>query len=331
MNASVTAALIAASASLVVSVVTWFAKRKSDRELAEAQAQNQKDLARLNDLLTRSRDLNAAQLEYRFKARQRLYEELQPLLFQLAEQSEVAYERVLLLAKRASRGFLGPNQPSWLSDKWGYFSLTTTYRLVAPLVVFRLMRLRLTLVDLSLDTEVWTRYRMAKLLYISLTNGGGLAESAPQIPYDESKGLQHLRTADLDRLIERMTVERSDGSLYCMSYGQWVDTIERDEGDLRRWVDLAVNLFHNFHPRFRPVFWRVLLAQAHIHKAMMLTVEPGLPGTTLPPDAIPLEDQRDFDWREPTTSASAEEAVTDAFVPVRNYLSMRMASLRRHL
>jgi hypothetical protein len=322
--APVIAALIAAVASLVVSVVNWITKRKSDRELAEVQAQNQRDLARLNDVLTRNRDVSTAHLEYRFKAQQRLYEELQPLLFQLHEYSEGAYERVLLVAKHASNGLLGPNQSSWLADKWGYFSLTTTYRLVAPVVIFRLMGLRLTLVDLSVDPEVWRQYRMAKLLYISLTNGGGLAGTDPQIPYDEDKGLQHLRSADLDRLIELMTLEKSDGSLYCISYGSWVDAIERQDGDLRKWAEKMTDLLHDFHPLSRPVFWRVLLAHAHIHKAVMLTVQPDRASITSPQDAIALEHRREFDWREPKANLSEEEAVSDPFEAVRSYLSQRM-------
>jgi hypothetical protein len=322
--APVIAALIAAAASLVVSVVNWITKRKSDRELARIQEQNQSNLARLNDALTRSREVSTAQLQYRAKAQQRLYEELQPLLFQLHEYSEVAYERVLLLAKHASRGRLGPNQQSWLADRRGYFALTTTYRLVAPLVVFRLMGLRLTLVDLSVDPEVWMQYRMAKLLYVSLTNGRGLADTDPQIPYEETKALQHLRTADLDRLIELMTLEKSDGSLYCMSYGRWVDAIERQDGDLHKWVEKVIDLLHDFHPVFRPVFWRVLLAHAHIHKAVMQTVQPERTRITLPQAAIPLEHRREFDWREPETTVPEKEAVTDPFEAVRTYLSQQM-------
>jgi hypothetical protein len=330
MEAPVIAALITAIASLVISLLNWAAKLWSDQELAKAQAENQKELARLSDSLTRDRDESSAQREYRFGALQRLYEEFQPLLFQLAEQSEVAYERVLLLAKMAKRGSLGPNQASWLADKWGYFSLTTTYRLLAPLVVFRLMQLRLTLVDLSLDPEIWTRYRMAKLLYVSLTNGGGLAESSPQIKYDQTKGLQHLRSADLDRLIELMTVERADGSSYCMSYGQWADNVEGNREDFRKLVEKVTDLFHDFHPDSKPVFWRVLLAQAHIHKAMMLTVQ-GATGTKSPPDAIPAESQREFDWREPTSSMPDAQVVTDMFTAVRSYLNDRMVVPGRFL
>jgi hypothetical protein len=82
------AAFIAAAASLIVALISYSGKRKSDRELAQ-----------LNAELIETQERRKAQRDYEYEARKRLYSELQPLLFQLVEASDNAYWRIQGLAR----------------------------------------------------------------------------------------------------------------------------------------------------------------------------------------------------------------------------------------
>jgi len=73
------AALIAAAASLIVSIIGTLWGRK-----------NQKDLETLKSELADERAESDARRDYEYDARKRLYEECEPLLFQLIELSENA-------------------------------------------------------------------------------------------------------------------------------------------------------------------------------------------------------------------------------------------------
>ena len=115
------AAFIAAAASLIVALISYLGKRKSDRELAQ-----------LNAELIETQERRKAQRDYEYEARKRLYSELQPLLFQLVEASDNAYWRIQGLARSAREGRLTGRSSRLRAQSRNYLP-STVYRLMVRL------------------------------------------------------------------------------------------------------------------------------------------------------------------------------------------------------
>ena len=97
-----------------------------------------KDLEAYKDTLTETQAERAARRDYQYEARKRLYQQYEPLLFQLVEHCESAKERIYSLARSAKEGDL--EKVGWLS-KWDeYYLYSTIYFLLSPLVIFKLMQ-----------------------------------------------------------------------------------------------------------------------------------------------------------------------------------------------
>src|SRR5215207_6173225 len=124
---AVVAAIIAACASVIGVVFTNYFGKRSQKELAALQEQS--DITKM---------LEKARIEYEYEARKRLYSEVEPILFQLFDLSASAYSRILSLARASRNGNLEPGN-GWLSGI-GYFTLSTIYRLMAPMSACKLLQ-----------------------------------------------------------------------------------------------------------------------------------------------------------------------------------------------
>jgi hypothetical protein len=204
------AAFIAAAASLIVALISYSGKRKSDRELAQ-----------LNAELIETQERRKAQRDYEYEARKRLYSELQPLLFQLVEASDNAYWRIQGLARSAREGRLTGRSSRLRAQSRNYLP-STVYRLMVPLVLLRLCQRHLTVVDLSLEPEIHHQYTLAKLLYRSWNAVRSLTElGSHPIAYEPYRGKskvlaptnpaiearQHLNLQQIDQAVESLIVE----------------------------------------------------------------------------------------------------------------------------
>src|SRR5260221_58924 len=79
-----------------------------------------------------------------------------------------------------------------------------------------------------------------------------------------------------------------------------------------------IELYRNFHPKTRPVLWRVLVTQAHIYEALLRTREMKLTdlGNDPTPKLIqPLSEKErlDFDWRQSSEEATDDEVLKQPF------------------
>jgi hypothetical protein len=160
-NATVIAAAIAAVASLIVAIFSFLSTQHNQRELESLKAD-----------LTEKQAEKDARRDYQYEARKRLYQQYEPLFFQLVEFSDNALWRIYSLARTAREGKLGPDRISWLSPKsfyYNYYTTSTIYKLLSPLVFLKLIQRRLTLVDLAVDPHINDQYALAKWLYISFT------------------------------------------------------------------------------------------------------------------------------------------------------------------
>jgi hypothetical protein len=267
----VLAAFITGLVSLMVALWTYFSSKS-----------NQRDLEILKGELAREKSENDARRAYEFEARKRLYQEYEPLLFQLNETADNAYYRIQSLARSARLGRLNANEGGWLSQ-YHYYAKSTLYKLFAPLAVFQMMKMKLTFVDINVDESIGVRYQLVKQLYLTYTDDFEFARLFKTLDYDPNiKAWQVLRKIQpqrywrqglpmglLDQTIDLMIDSNNNSNQRLITFGEF----DKMYGNLQneRSADLgpAWDIFHTFHPSERPVLWRVLICQAAIFRAII--------------------------------------------------------------
>jgi hypothetical protein len=327
---SIIIAVIAALTSFSVAGISYLNSRKNERS---TQA-NQEALETLKaDLAALQAEKNARR-DYVYEARKRLYQEYEPLFFQLVELSETALWCIRGLARMAKQGHLGPHHPGWLSpDSRGSYLTTTIYRLLAPLAIIRLIQRRLTLVDFGVSSHINRQYTLAKYLYGSFHEDFEMANIIEPLDYDPNneKQLEKRKTQPekywpqgvkltwLDNTVEALIVDEPHGILRCMSCGEFENIVTQGKFDAFR------DVFTNFHPKTRPILWRILITQAHIYEALLHHREIQI---SAPDDRLALitlkplskEDRLKFDWRQESEEATDEEVLNQPFEAALAYL-----------
>jgi hypothetical protein len=312
MSSEVVIALIAAFASVVVSVITavltYLTKRRTDA-----------DLAQLNHSFTLARSERDAQRDYEYEARKRLYAELQPLMFQLVERCNRSFERIQAVASWAREDKMDRFDKMWEDDP--YPMISTVWDLISPLVLVRLSQTKLTFVDLTTDSFVRSQYVLARALYDIWTRGNELADVRPVLEYDDTVGetRQHILPGHLDRLLDEMILGEAGGYQYSMSFGAFSEAVLKKDSRLRDCSQRVIWVLTDFHPTHKQVLWRLLIANAHICQALIKT---STSDTAVHPlDALSPDDYDKFDWRRSNDGASHEEAIEIPFAAARRYLT----------
>lgn len=313
MEPQVWTALIAAISSLVVAGVSMVSSSRAQKRSSDSAAQ----LEELKDQIAEKATSRNAWVAYEFEARKRLYEECAPLIFQLSEQSERALGRIYGLARTAAAGDLDPGK-SWLSR--GYYSNSTYYRLIAPLSVGRLLRRRLTHLDLSIDANVLWQYTLVRALMDSFTDDFELAGQDGEVAVERddwieyrphAAGAAELRSRDprtywqqgvprgiLDDAVTSLIVD--EGRI--MDYLEFQAALKDGSSTVCRAFDRIGYLFSGFHPRTRPVLWRILVAQAGLYEAVLRAPRHGGLAEETLRDVRRVDADR-LDWRAPSDPA----------------------------
>lgn len=307
-------AIVVGAISAAVSIITSRKAARLQRELEEFKAEWSERAAE-----------RSARRSYEYEARQRLYQQYEPLRFQLGEAAEGAYSRILSLARSCRNGDLR-RDGGWNSRE-GYYLRSIIYKLLLPMAIFRLMQRMLTLVDLGLDAEIGTQYKIAKALYYSWTDDFELAGINPSLKYTPQAELgspirevqpsvylqQGIPTGYLDRSVEAFLSVDESKLMRTISYGEFEKAFRDKESETYKANIVFVKALLNFHPATRPVLWRILIAQICLYRLLI-----GVPAA----DLFKLSDEKrgQFDWRRTSSEASDEEALTVPFEAARQYL-----------
>jgi hypothetical protein len=326
---AVVAALVAATASLLVAAWNYIATRRNQHRLEELRQRNAIELEQLRSQLEQARAAEDARRSYEFDARKRLYTRIEPLLFELTGAAESAYVRITDLARAARQDKLnGPN--GWLSDTDNYFVISTVHRLTSPLAFIRIWQRELTLVDLNLDHLIRLRFAASRRLILSWSEDFALAYARPSIPYDPSQHeRQGMYIGEVERLADALIVVEGDVRRV-MSFGEFEAAYRHGGQGFMAAIEPLTRLLRDFHPEKQPITWRILIAQAHLYQ-LLLQVKRGRVGESFVPDeamfAIRMDARPDFDWR-PSPDAGSDEAVWAPFVATEAYV---LPELRRTL
>jgi hypothetical protein len=313
----VQAAIVTFIASILVAIIT-----------AKLTLKNDERIKHLEKNLEKQQSEDKARLDYEYEAKKRLYQEYEQLLFQLHELSESTLIRIMNLTRASRNGHLSNN--SWLSKKEDYYLRSRAYRILAPMVIFKLMQRRLTLFDLKLNSYFNTQYVLAKILYLTFAKAFNIAATIPEIdyyPFSDEKTHKQSRRQDIvigiiDNLLEELIEYDDHNKIYrIMSYGNFEKRLCED----RKFSNLFDNIFDiflDFHPKEEPVLWRILIIQSLIHKLLLSNTEE----QQLKIDEnhfyqILYEDEKKFDWRtEDDKKNISKERVEQEFKAAAKYL-----------
>lgn len=322
-------AFVTAGASLVVAILNARATRKLEREKA-----SRGELAAERN----------ARREYEYRARLRLYEEYEPLLFQLVEASENALHRIYSFARSARLGYLRRDGSGWLQPD-EYYLTSTLYTILAPLAVFTLMRRKLTLVDLNVDPLLARQYDVAKQLYVMLSDDFEFAGVPPALPYEpfvpdwaaarQTDPRRHWRQGvairRVDNAVDTLIVAEPDGRERIMGFGRFDDLFADRASDLHECVGVLADVFQGFHPATRPILWRILVAKAHVYESVRaIRGRHAVDGRGIdaPWDALDEVDRALFDWRSDADDEPEAAVLEEPFTAAHTYLLRHLGAVR---
>ena len=267
VSAQIWAALIAAGASLVVAI---FSASRSSR--------TQKNITELTSQLQEQRAERDARRDYEYEARKRLYSQCEPVIFEAMELAENFRHRVVSLARSSRMGFLSPDGAGWLAANDYYFK-STAFFLLAPVTSLKVIRRRLTAIDLALEPRMEFQYQLLKLVFHSYTWDFELAGRTPVLEYhpddaDPGKPDREKLLADAPRVYRRQglylgivdqlsdaLISNATDSYYYKSLGEFCAEIDNRRSGLGRLSGDITEFFRGFHPASEPVLWRVLITQ----------------------------------------------------------------------
>jgi hypothetical protein len=257
-----------AISAIIISLLTAKSNRKHDSEIE-----------RLKDQLGTRRDEESARREYEYQARKRLYKECEPLLFQLIEASETALSQINGIISRVKTTDVKVFREE-------YNLKTTAYYLLVPCAVFKMIRRRLTMVDLQVDPMIYTHYILAKSVYLSYTHDFSLArpELGKRLDYNpyvnewrkkreenpQVYRMQGFPLGRLDNAIDALTAHDEKTGDRFISFGEFegkFDAIE--DNDVNSPLGTAKDIFFEFHPSTRPILWRILIVQALLYRCIL--------------------------------------------------------------
>lgn len=326
---AVIVALVTAGTSLLVAVFSAVASFRAQRRLQRAGQQHDTVIENLKAELGRGSAEHDARLDYEYEAQKRLYQTCEPLFFQMTERFEDWHGRVYGLARTARLGKLEP-QRGWLSGP-GYYLRSTMYRLIAPVALYQLLAEQMTSVDLSVDARTRRRYVLAKQFAWSLTDHFDLAAVEPAIAYTpHDTGDDAVRWNDQPRywtqgLTSVGAVDAAAQALIIrdgphprlLRFGEFDELYDVEGSPVQQSFCAFEYLMHDFHPRNRPVLWRMLIAQTRICVAF-LDVSGGPPHN-------PLRRQQDrepelLDWRQSPEEAPDDDVLVTPFDAAATYL-----------
>ena len=272
--------LVSAAVAAISALVSIFLAVYNSRRAQEAQGA----VEILKNELAKERSRDNARVEYEYHARQRLYEQYEPVRFQLLEAVETAKCQIETMSEQSLDHDL---QRLGSTPTGNYWLLGTIYHLLHPAAVFRIAQRRLTLVDLRIDKRINVEYTLAKRAYLILSHDTRMADIAalPYTPYvdgwrqkrklDPSQfRRQGLPLGRLDNAIGTLLVKTGDAGERVATFGEFEAQFSNvSVQDVSGPVGAARDLFSGFHPAMRPVLWRLLIAQFLIYKALFASIQ----------------------------------------------------------
>lgn len=243
-------------------------------------------MERLKAQLSRETEDRAARRDYEYEALKRLYAEFEPVRFQLIEASEGAISFTENLARRARHEAVSGSLPAGT-----YQRLAIIYNLLLPAACFRILRRRLTLIDLELSPSIHLQYLLAKEAYLSFSLDAEIAGTAGLVytPYVQDWRTkrqedphryrrQGFAPGRLDNALDQLIGPHGDRERL-LSFGEFEEKMrlltekagaETAETEYyRSALGAAADLFGDFQIDTRPILWRIVVLQYLLYRLLV--------------------------------------------------------------
>ena len=333
---------IAAAAAISGAIITGLFTLINQRKIASLDIKKIKEDARTS---------------YEYASKKRLYEECEPILFQLVEMSDNALHRIMGLAREARKGRLEPNVGN-MSNIDSYYLKTTVYRLIAPMAAFRLIQGQLTMVDLSLDPCINMQYEIAKAIYHTFSADYNIFDLAkkgdlyyePQLKGKEYTEVQkqHLRQENpakykrqaifvgvLEKLVDDLIIyDKQIKKNRIIRYGEFEQAYFSKQTSVwksKHELVAIIRLLLNFQPKTHPIFWRIMIIQSILYIALKNIRLHELPPYIRSFKFITPDEIKVFDWRQKPDEATDDEVLNQPFKIAEEYLQTYEKNLHYRL
>jgi len=201
----------------------------------------------------------------------------------------------------------------------------------------------LTVIDLRLDRNIATQYRLARQLAWSFADDHRFAWGLHinDLNYDpDNPDWQKLRSENpseywrqglpygrLDNAVEALVIRdhEPDGSLRIRSFGEFESALHQN-GVVAENFAIVRDIFLGFHPAARPVLWRMLIAQAHIYESVIQFQRGGHTSGAIVVTPISPKDRERFYW-ERVRNPSDRERMEQPFAVAEGYLARDLPEL----
>jgi hypothetical protein len=192
----------------------------------------------------------AAEREYFFSARKRLYEAIGPLRFQLLLACREAAERV---KRHGVKPF-----PTELN---GYYGQSTLFRILRPLAVSELIERQVACADFSVDPAALEVLRFRRAVFLALTDADVILDHPGMNWHRQEQHIfsDYLRRAQNTVIVSPTGVER------VMHFHEFEDFLNNEE-NLRR-LHPFPRLLDKFSPENKPILWARLVAMGYMCKS----------------------------------------------------------------
>jgi hypothetical protein len=282
-GAAIAGAVISGGITIANSIMSANKQKELETLKSDLTTETQAKIESLKaDLAQQGKDRDARR-DYEYEARKRLYDEVEPVRFNIYEALEEAFYRVGSLARTSRSGNLGIGDDSWIEEP-GYYLLSTIYKLLLPVVHFRVLQRRMTFTDFNLDRDIALQYALLKLYVRSFTDDFDFAGIEPKLTYEpnadaerQARGnlavfsRQGLVVGDLECIADLLIFDE-DNKTRALQYGEF-ERLFNDPKELDDNLHEVLRLFVSFSPERKPVLARLLLVQAYFAQLILSTYQ----------------------------------------------------------
>jgi hypothetical protein len=136
----------------------------------------------------------------------------------------------------------------------------------------------------------------------------------------------------LDNAVHALLIKEPEGAWRVMSFAEF----EKEWNDQLSSVHQAFNrisyLFTDFHPRLRPVLWRLLIVQASLYRVLSrLRSNQPFDSALATLIQFPPAERLKLDWRRPGEQVEEAVALHEPFDVAKKYLSEQLKQVGEKL
>jgi len=251
---------IVSSMGLSVGTVAWLSQKlvghrlEKDLETFKSSLEQERsgEIARLEGSIKQKVEATlgeiAAELQYKFDAKKRLYTAIGPLRFQL------------LMACRdlAGRILTGTTRPYEININ-GYYGRSTLYRILRPLCLSELIERQIAYADFSVDPDATDLLKFKKGAF-AVFSGGSVIGGHPNADWNNQ--VEHVFFDNLSKCANILIVSEEDSHERVMRHHEFEELL-KIKGSQESFNPFP-SILEDLSPQTKPLFWTRLIAYGNL-------------------------------------------------------------------